>query len=159
MTEPFLQLEQRHGLLGVVEPAGDRGPGPVAGDVAADVGRGDTGLAAEHRDDRRVDVALGDPAGPVGELRLGGSDGLPCLDGLAQERVAGLVNAVPVLWVGTSNRQTASPREAVGPSLRAARRRPSRIGAQRRDAGAVFVGVPEDHALKVLVDNGKQHGP
>ncbi|MFK0113862.1 hypothetical protein [Streptomyces sp. NPDC091217] len=73
------------------------------GDVAADVGRGDSGLAAEHRDDRRVDAVLGDLAGAVGEqevrqlaglvvehLRLGGSDGLPCLDGLAQKRVDGL---------------------------------------------------------------------
>ena len=37
MTEPSLKFEQCHRLLGVVELAGDGGPGPVAGDVAADV--------------------------------------------------------------------------------------------------------------------------
>jgi hypothetical protein len=70
----------------------------VAGDVAADIGAGDAGLAAEHRDDRLVDAVLCDPAGAVGEQevgvlvclavehrRLSGSDGLPCFDGLAQE--------------------------------------------------------------------------
>ena len=40
VAEPGLQLEQRHRLLGVVELAGDRGAGPVAGDVPADVGGG-----------------------------------------------------------------------------------------------------------------------
>jgi hypothetical protein len=71
VAEPFLQLEERHRLLGVVELAGDGGPGPVAGDVAADVCGGDAGLAAEHRDDGRVDVVLGDPAGAVGEQEVG----------------------------------------------------------------------------------------
>jgi len=59
MAEPGLQLEQRHRFLGVVELGGDRGAGPVAGDVPADVGGRDCGLAAERGDDRGVDVGLG----------------------------------------------------------------------------------------------------
>ena len=72
----------------------------MAGDVAADVCGGDAGLAAEGGDDPVVDVALIDPAGAdgeqevhslaglvVGHLRLRGPHGLPCLDGLAQQRV------------------------------------------------------------------------
>jgi len=95
-----LQLEQRHRLLGVVKLAGDRGPCPVAGDGPAHVGGRDCGLAAEHGDDGVVDVGGGDAAGaegeqqvrplagaPVGELRLAGADGLPRLDGLAEDRV------------------------------------------------------------------------
>jgi hypothetical protein len=41
VPEPGLQLEQGHRLFGVVELAGDGGPGPVAGDLAPDVGGGD----------------------------------------------------------------------------------------------------------------------
>jgi hypothetical protein len=67
MSEPGLQLEQRHRFLGVVELAGDGGPGPVAGDVAPDIGGGDACLAAEQGNDRVVDVVLVDPAGPGGE--------------------------------------------------------------------------------------------
>ena len=52
VPEPGLQLEQRHGLLGVVELAGDGGAGPVAGDVPAHVGGRDAGLGAERGDDR-----------------------------------------------------------------------------------------------------------
>ncbi|MFF9624006.1 hypothetical protein [Streptomyces griseosporeus] len=72
----------------------------MAGDVAADVGGRDSGLAAEHRDDGVVDVAGGDAAGPdseqrvdqlagaaVGELRLVGAGSLPGVDGLAENRV------------------------------------------------------------------------
>jgi hypothetical protein len=75
----------------------------VAGDVAADVGGGHAGLAAQHRDDGLVDVVLGDAAGTVGEQevhvlaglavqhgRLAGPHGLPCLDRLAEQRVDGL---------------------------------------------------------------------
>ena len=47
MTQPSLKFEQRHRLLSVVELAGDGGPGPVAGDVAADVGGRDARLGAE----------------------------------------------------------------------------------------------------------------
>ena len=127
VAEPGLQLEQRHRLLGVVELAGDRGPGPVAGDVPADVGGGNAGLAAEHRDDRVIDVGGGDLPGPegeqqvdelagaaVGELRLGGADGLPGVEGLAQDRVdrlgergAGLVGR---------HVQQAEPRRGPGPA-------------------------------------------
>ncbi|WP_435271422.1 hypothetical protein [Streptomyces sp. 1222.5] len=102
-SEPFLQLEQGHGLLGVVKLAGMVGTGPVAGDVAANVGGGNAGFPAEHRDDRPVDVVLGGPAGAKGEhevralvrLRvedggLVGADRLPGLDRLPQQRVDGL---------------------------------------------------------------------
>src|SRR5439155_15458914 len=87
VAEPGLQLEQGHRFLGVVELAGDGGAGPVAGDRAAHVGGRTGGFAAEHRDDRVVDVGGGHAAGaggeqqvdafagaPVGERRLGGSD-------------------------------------------------------------------------------------
>jgi hypothetical protein len=59
VPEPGLQLKQGHRFFGVAELAGDGGPGAVTGDIAADVGGGDAGLAAEHRDDRVVDVARG----------------------------------------------------------------------------------------------------
>lgn len=72
----------------------------MAGDVPADVGVRHSGLATEHRDDRVLDVAGGDAAGPdgeqqldvlagaaVGELRLVRADGLPGVDGLAEDRV------------------------------------------------------------------------
>ncbi|MFJ7411039.1 hypothetical protein ACIQWZ_09520 [Streptomyces sp. NPDC098077] len=98
-----MQFEQRHRFLGVAEPARDGGPGAMAGDVAADAGGGDAGFAAEHRDDRVVDVVGGDAAGPdgeqqvdalagaaVGELRLAGTNGLPGVDGLAGDRIDGL---------------------------------------------------------------------
>jgi hypothetical protein len=75
----------------------------VAGDRAAHVGGGDAGFAAEHRDDGVVDVGAGHAAGtggeeqvdafvgaPVGERRLSGADGLPGVDGLAEDRVDGL---------------------------------------------------------------------
>lgn len=103
VSEPGLQLEQGHRFLGVVELAGDRGPGPVAGDVPADVGGRDAGLAAEHGDDRVVDVGRGYSPGPeaeqqvhllggpgVDERGLGWPDGLPGVDGLAEDRVDGL---------------------------------------------------------------------
>jgi hypothetical protein len=51
----------------VVELAGDGGPAAVAGDVAADVGGGDAGLGAQRRDDRVVDVVLGDRLGADAE--------------------------------------------------------------------------------------------
>ena len=85
----------------VSEPG--RGPGPVAGDVPADVAGRDAGLAAEHGDDRVVDVGrgyspgqeaeqqvhlLGGPA--VDERGLGWPDGLPGVDGLAEDRIDGL---------------------------------------------------------------------
>ena len=103
MPEPGLQLEQRHRFLGVVELAGDRRAGPVAGDVAADVGGGDAGFGAERRDDGAVDVSPGDRVGADGEQqvgllsglavgagRLGGPQRLLCLDGMADDRVDGL---------------------------------------------------------------------
>jgi hypothetical protein len=75
----------------------------VAGDVPADVRGGNAGLAAEHRDDRLVDVGGGDfpcPEGEqqvdllagaaVGELRLGTADGLPGVECLVEDRVDGL---------------------------------------------------------------------
>jgi hypothetical protein len=46
MSEPSLQLEKRHRLFGVVELACDGGAGSVTGDVAANIGSGDTGLTA-----------------------------------------------------------------------------------------------------------------
>jgi hypothetical protein len=65
-----LQLEQGHRFFGVVKLAGDRGAGPVAGHVRADVGCWDGGLAAEHRDDGVVDVVGGDTAGSDGEQQV-----------------------------------------------------------------------------------------
>ena len=75
----------------------------MAGDVAADVGGGDAGLGAQRRDDRVVDVVLGDGLGAdreqhvdalaglaVQPLRLVGPQRLPGLDGLADDRVDGL---------------------------------------------------------------------
>jgi hypothetical protein len=75
----------------------------VTGDLAFDVGGRDTGLAAERRNDRPVDVVLRDGLGAEGEqqvdqfvglavqpLGLAGSQSLPCLDGLAHDRVDGL---------------------------------------------------------------------
>jgi hypothetical protein len=98
-----LQLEERHRLLGVVELAGDGRSGPVAGDVAADVGGGHSGLLAERGDQGAVDVVLRDRVGPdreeqfdvfagfgVEALGLGGPQGLPGFDGLADDRVDGL---------------------------------------------------------------------
>jgi hypothetical protein len=103
MAEPGLQLEQRHRLLGVVELAGDGGAGAVAGDVAADIGGGDTGLGAQRRDDGVVDVDLGHGLGAdreqhvhmlfglaVQSFRLAGPQRLPRLDGLPDDRVDGL---------------------------------------------------------------------
>jgi hypothetical protein len=46
MSQPGLQLEKRHRLFGVVELACDGGAGAVTGDVAANIGRWDTGLTA-----------------------------------------------------------------------------------------------------------------
>jgi hypothetical protein len=75
----------------------------VAGDVAADVGGRDAGLGAQRRDDRLVDVVPGDRLGADREQDvrvlaglavqarwLGRPQGLPCLDGLARDRVDGL---------------------------------------------------------------------
>jgi hypothetical protein len=60
VPEPGLQLEQGHRLLGVVELAGDGRAGPVAGDIAADIGGRDPGPDAQRRDDGPVDVGLAD---------------------------------------------------------------------------------------------------
>lgn len=100
MSEPCLQLEQGHRLLGVVQQAGDSAPGPAAGDFAADSAGGDSGRRGQRRDDRAVDVVLGDAFGAVGEQelhalaglgvqrhRLFGADGLPDLDALSEQRV------------------------------------------------------------------------
>jgi hypothetical protein len=78
----------------VVELAGDRGPGSMAGDVAADVCGGDADHAAEYRDDGVVDVMIAETACPgreevdvstslaVQHGRLSRLDGLPDFDGL-----------------------------------------------------------------------------
>ena len=100
MTEPGLQLEQGHRFLGVVELAGDRGSGCVAGDVPPDISGGDAGLVAKHRDDRVVDVVAAEPAGsdseqqvdpltgaPVQQPRLGRPGSLPGVEDLAEQRV------------------------------------------------------------------------
>ena len=100
VSEPGLQLEQGHRLLGVVELAGDGRPGAVAGDVAADVGGRDAGLAAQRGDDRAVDVVLRDRLRAHGEQQvdllaglavkpggLRGAHRLPGVDGLAEQRV------------------------------------------------------------------------
>jgi hypothetical protein len=89
--------------------------------VAADVRGGDARVTAQHRDDRVVDVLLGDGLSMHGEqhvdvftclavqsFRLAGPQCLPGLDGLPTIGSTGLVNAVPVLCTGTSSRQTAS---------------------------------------------------
>jgi hypothetical protein len=74
----------------------------VAGDVAAHVGVRDTGLVAERRDDRVVDVGGAHSAGPEGECEVDtlaglavehpgllGADGLPGFDGFSQQWVDG----------------------------------------------------------------------
>ncbi len=48
-----------------------RPPGPVAGDVAADISVGTSALGQSIGDDRRVDVVLGNPAGAVREQEVG----------------------------------------------------------------------------------------
>jgi hypothetical protein len=75
----------------------------MAGDLAADIGGGDAGLGAQRRDDRAVDVVVGDWVRADGEEQvhllaclavqafwLLGPLGLPGLDGLADDRVDGL---------------------------------------------------------------------
>jgi alkylresorcinol/alkylpyrone synthase len=47
VPELCLKFEQCHGLFGVVELAGDGGPGPMAGDIVADVGSRDAGLRSQ----------------------------------------------------------------------------------------------------------------
>jgi hypothetical protein len=93
----------------------------VAGDVAADIGGGDAGLAAKCQDDRAVELGVGDSAGSRGEEQVDVLAGLAvqhagllrpevCHVSIALPRIGstGLVNEVPVLWVGRSSRQTAS---------------------------------------------------
>ena len=100
MPEPGLQLEQRHRVLGVVELGGDRRPGAVAGDRAADVLARDAGLAAQQRDQHPVDVVRAELRAAeaeqhvdqlaglaVGELRVRGPGLLPRVDRVADERV------------------------------------------------------------------------
>ena len=103
MSEPGLQFEQRHRLLGVVELAGDRRARPVAGDVAAEVSCRDTCLGAERGDQGAVDVVPRDRVRADGEqqvhllagLAIGpcgllGPQRLPGLDGLTDQGVDGL---------------------------------------------------------------------
>ena len=103
VPEPGLELKRRHRLLGVVELAGDRRAGPVAGDVAADLGGGDVGLGVQRRGEGVVDLGLGDRVRADGEQQVGllaglavGARGLgwpqclPRLDRLADDRVDGL---------------------------------------------------------------------
>ena len=80
--DPTLRRDP-HRLLGVVELAGDGGPGPVAGDVAAHVGGRDAGLGAQRRDDRVVDVIPGDRLGADGEQHVHVLTGLAVQRGLA----------------------------------------------------------------------------
>src|SRR5260370_28545980 len=81
----------------------ERARWPVAGDVAAEGGGRDPGFGAQRRDDRAVDVSLADRVRAYGEQQvdvlaglavqprgLGGPQGLPGFDGLADDRVDGL---------------------------------------------------------------------
>jgi hypothetical protein len=103
MTEPRLQLEQGHRLLGVVELARDRGARPMARDAAARVLPWHARLAAERRDQRVIEVFARDAPGSKTEQqrhgftrpriepqRLHGPDGFPRLDRSADERIDGL---------------------------------------------------------------------
>ena len=89
--------------------------------LPADVGRGHAGLAAQRRDDRLVDVVLGDGLGahsrtacrtcsPVLRSSAGWLGRTACQASMAcpTSGSTGLVKAVPVLCTGTSSRQTAS---------------------------------------------------
>jgi hypothetical protein len=98
-----LQLEQGHRVLGVVEVAGDGGPGAVAGDPPVGVPGRDSRLPAKPRDQASVQILDGDPLGTVAEeqgnplpgasveeVRLGGALGLPGDQGATEERIHGL---------------------------------------------------------------------
>jgi hypothetical protein len=56
MPEPSLEFKKRHRLFGVVQLAGNRRACTVAGDSAAGIGHRYTGLAAQKRNQRVIDV-------------------------------------------------------------------------------------------------------
>ncbi|GAA4263868.1 hypothetical protein GCM10022255_112310 [Dactylosporangium darangshiense] len=100
VAEPLLQVGEGEWFPGVEQLGGDGGSGPVAGECAAGVGFGNVGLAAERRDDPVVEVGLADQlAAPgeqvlsrltclaVGQVRLDGTDQLPRIDELPDDRV------------------------------------------------------------------------
>lgn len=103
MAEPGLQLEQGHGLLGVVELAGDGRARPMARDATARVVSGHARLATEGGDERLIEIVACDPLGAqadeqrhglarasIEQQRLSGTDSLPRVDRLADERIDGL---------------------------------------------------------------------
>lgn len=57
MTQPLLQLKERHRLARVVELRRDRGPGAVTGDVATHIGKRNAGLFAESWNEPLVEIA------------------------------------------------------------------------------------------------------
>lgn len=67
MSQPCLQLEERHGLLGVIELGGDRRPSPVAGNRAPGICLRHSSLPTEHRDERLIEVQLPKPPVSMGE--------------------------------------------------------------------------------------------
>src|SRR5215472_11388901 len=56
MSEPLLQLEKVHRVLGIEELGGDCVPGPMARDPAARIGVWDARLLTESRDETAVEV-------------------------------------------------------------------------------------------------------
>src|SRR5258708_4740435 len=60
VAKPVLQFEEGHRLFGVEELRGDRGTAAMAGDVAARVGPGHSGLSAECRNEHVIEVAFAD---------------------------------------------------------------------------------------------------
>src|SRR5262249_23594121 len=76
MTQPFLELEEGHGLLCIEQLSGDSGARPVAGDLAARIAVWHPGFAAEERNERRVQVVMPNPVSPIGEQKV---YDLPCL--------------------------------------------------------------------------------
>ena len=99
----------------------------MPGDLTADVLARHAGLAAQQRDQDLVDVLLTDPRAAVGQQHVDELAGLAILEpGLRRPDVShasiasptvgstGLVNAVPVLFVGTSSRHTRRSLSSIG---------------------------------------------
>src|SRR5258708_9680696 len=60
VAKPVLQFEEGHRLFGVEELRRDRGTAAMAGDDAARVGPGHSGLSAECRNEHVIEVAFAD---------------------------------------------------------------------------------------------------
>src|SRR5258708_4175150 len=71
MPQPGLELEERHGLFGVVQLAGDRGPSAMAGDASARIFEWNTRLAAKQRNQGLVEVRRPEQTAAPGEQHRG----------------------------------------------------------------------------------------